>query len=95
MRRLAAHRRGRAARYTRGRGPVRLAAVWWCPTRGAALRLEWLLKRMPHTAKRRLAGGAALVRIIPKARALGVRRMNMLNMRNRSPVLRRYARMEN
>ncbi len=76
-RRLAAHRRGLASRYTRARGPVRLAAVWRCPTRGAALRLERLLKRMPHAAKHRLAGGAALERVIPKAGALGARRLNL------------------
>ncbi len=76
-RRLAVHRRGLASRYTRGRGPVRLAAVWQCPTRGAALRLERLLKRIPHAAKHRLAGGAALVRIVPKAGPLRARRLDL------------------
>ena len=32
-RRLAAHRRGRASRYTRGRGPHTYVAVFWCPTK--------------------------------------------------------------
>ncbi len=66
-RRLAFHRRGVASRYTRGRGPVRLAAVWRCPTRRAAMQLEWLLKQIPHAAKHRLAGGASLAKIVPQA----------------------------
>jgi len=73
-RRLAAHRRGRASRYTRGRGPHTYAAVFWCPTKRSALVLERLLKRLPHSAKRRLARGrppAALA----EALRLGVRRL--------------------
>lgn len=69
-RRLAAHRRGRAARYTRGRGPFRLAAVWRCPTLGAALRLERRLKRLSHAAKHRLGRGAALAVLAPNCRRL-------------------------
>jgi putative endonuclease len=58
-RRLAAHRAGRGARYTRGRGPLRLVGVWRCPTRSAALRLELRLKRLPRPIKARLAEGRA------------------------------------
>jgi putative endonuclease len=54
-RRLAAHRRGRGARYTRGRGPIRLVALWRCPTLAAAFRLERRLKRLPRPVKQRLA----------------------------------------
>jgi putative endonuclease len=59
-RRLQAHRDGGASRYTRGRSPYRLVAVWECPTRSAALRLERVLKRLPHAAKRLLASGSAI-----------------------------------
>lgn len=79
--RLAAHRRGRASRYTRGRGPWRLAAVWRCPTLRAALRLERLLKKMPHTGRRRLAGGAPLSRMLPRATGLGARRLRLRRLR--------------
>ena len=58
-RRLAAHRAGRGARYTRGRGPLRLVGVWLCPTLSAALRVERHLKRLPRTIKARLAHGPA------------------------------------
>ncbi len=73
VRRLAAHRRGRASRYTRGRGPYRLVAVWRCPTHGVALALERMLKRLPHVAKHRLATGRPIEVVAPRARGLGVR----------------------
>jgi putative endonuclease len=56
-RRLAAHRAGRGARYTRGRGPIRLVALWRVPTLGSALRIERRLKRLPRAIKHRLAQG--------------------------------------
>jgi len=56
-RRLAAHRRGRASRYTRGRGPHTYAVVFRCPTKRSALVLERVLKRLPRAVKRRLARG--------------------------------------
>jgi len=76
-RRLAAHRRGQAARYTRGRGPWALAAVWRCPTRGAALRLERLLKRIGRPRRLRLVGGARLTRVVPEAAGLRARRVRV------------------
>ncbi len=75
VRRLTAHRRGRASRYTRGRAPYRLVAVWRCPTLGAALRLERLLKRIPRVEKQRLAAGAVLSRVLPRAAPIGARRL--------------------
>ena len=70
-RRLAAHRNGRGARYTRGRGPLRLVALWRCPSLAAAFRLERGLKRLPRAVKRRLAAGAPmpprLAQMIPGA----------------------------
>jgi len=74
-RRLAAHRGGRAARYTRGRGPWEFAAAWRCDTAGAALRLERLLKRLDRAGRLRLAGGAPLGRVVPAAAACGARRV--------------------
>jgi putative endonuclease len=59
-RRLAAHRAGRGARYTRGRRPLRLMALWRCPTIAAAYRLEVRLKRLPRTLKHRLAASAGV-----------------------------------
>jgi len=52
--RVATHNRGAGARYTRGRGPVRLVHVEPAADRGAALRREHAIKRLPATAKRAL-----------------------------------------
>lgn len=49
--RLRAHRDGRGARYTRGRGPLRLLATRGYPDRAAASRAEWQLKRLPKRRK--------------------------------------------
>ncbi len=70
-RRLAAHRAGRGARYTRGRGPFRLVGVWRCPTLSAALRLEHRLRRLPRTIKSRLATGPVPDSLAGPGRALG------------------------
>jgi putative endonuclease len=59
-RRVAAHDGGRGARYTRGRGPVALAAAWRAPDRSAAMRLELAVKRLPRARKDALIAGAAL-----------------------------------
>ena len=52
--RLAAHRSGRGARYTRGRGPLEVVHVEKRRTKGAALRREYALKRMRRADKLRL-----------------------------------------
>jgi len=49
--RLAAHRTGKGARYTRGRGPLALVHCEEQPDRGAALRREHQLKRLPRAKK--------------------------------------------
>ena len=49
--RLAAHRAGTGARYTRGRLPVRLVYREARATRGSALRREAAIKRLPRAAK--------------------------------------------
>ncbi len=49
--RLAAHRSGRGARYTRGRGPLEVVHVERRRSKGAALRREYALKRMRRADK--------------------------------------------
>ena len=53
--RIAAHDEGRGARYTRGRGPLTLCAVRRCLSKGAALRLELHVKRLPRAHKLAIA----------------------------------------
>lgn len=50
-RRLAAHRRRKAAKYTRGRLPVRLAGWWHPPTFEDAKSHEARFKRLTRLAK--------------------------------------------
>ena len=50
-RRLAQHQQGRGARYTRGRGPLALAAAWRFPDQAAAWRAEVAFKRLRRAAK--------------------------------------------
>jgi putative endonuclease len=59
--RLAAHDRGTASRYTRSRRPVELAASFAMGDRTAARREEARIKRLPRPAK------LALVRTAPRA----------------------------
>ena len=54
-RRLAAHRAGKGARYTRGRGPLRVIMVEAGLDRGAALSREAAIKRLRPAEKRALA----------------------------------------
>lgn len=49
--RLAAHNAGQGAKYTRGRGPVRLCYYEAFPDKAAALRREAALKRLSHSEK--------------------------------------------
>ena len=50
-RRLAAHRSGRGAKYTRGRGPLELVYTEEVPDKSAALRREYQIKRLPKQEK--------------------------------------------
>ena len=50
-RRLAAHQRGKGAKYTRSRLPVELVYQETCPDRSAALRREAAIKRMTRAQK--------------------------------------------
>jgi predicted GIY-YIG superfamily endonuclease len=55
LRRLAAHRAGKASKYTRCRLPVRLAcALGSWPMRGPALKLEARIKAMTRVQKQAL-----------------------------------------
>jgi putative endonuclease len=54
--RLEKHNAGQGARYTRGRGPVRLVHVERKRSQGAALRREAAIKALPRKAKLELVG---------------------------------------
>lgn len=56
-RRLAAHRAGKGARYTRGRGPLQLVYTEELEDRSAALRREAALKRLSRREKDQLRRG--------------------------------------
>jgi putative endonuclease len=58
-RRLRQHQGGTASRYTRMRLPVELVWTRECEDRSDALRQEAAIKRLPVSAKRALATGAA------------------------------------
>ena len=49
--RLAMHRSGKGAKYTRGRGPLTLCYREVCPDHGTALRREYALKHLPKAQK--------------------------------------------
>ena len=53
-RRLEAHRQGRGAKYTRGRGPLELAYQEECDTHSEALKREYAVKQLPRDEKERL-----------------------------------------
>jgi putative endonuclease len=57
--RIAAHDAGRGARYTRGRGPLRVLATRRCATQGRALRLELAIKGLPRKEKLALTASRA------------------------------------
>ncbi len=50
-RRLATHRAGKGARYTRGRGPLELVYTERLPDRSSALKREAALKRLTRREK--------------------------------------------
>lgn len=49
--RLQAHREGKGAKYTRGRGPLKLVFAEACVSKGDALRRERQIKAMPRCMK--------------------------------------------
>ncbi len=58
-RRLREHRAGRGARYTRSRRPLQLVYVESLPDRGAAMRREKALKKLPRARKQALIAAQA------------------------------------
>ena len=52
--RLAMHRSGKGAKYTRGRGPLELVYTEVCGTHSDALKREIQLKALPRTEKEKL-----------------------------------------
>ena len=66
------HNAGRGARYTRGRGPVRLMYSEACDSHGDALRRERAVKRLSRAAKEALVAASKRPRrrqSTPKARS--------------------------
>ncbi len=55
-RRLEMHRRGKGAKYTRGRGPLELRYREICDSYSAALKREIQIKRLSHAEKEKLIG---------------------------------------
>ena len=53
-RRLAVHRAGKGAKYTRGRGPLELVYQEAVPDKSAALKREIAVKRLTRQEKERL-----------------------------------------
>ena len=53
-RRLASHQAGRGAKYTRGRGPLKLVYQEEVSDKPAALRREYQIKRLSRLEKERL-----------------------------------------
>lgn len=72
--RLAVHNLGRGARYTRGRGPLAVCAQRRCGSKGAALRLEWAVKRLPRCEKETLLGGRRLAAFARRVAAQSAKR---------------------
>lgn len=56
--RLAMHRSGKGAKYTRGRGPLRLRYLEDCPDRSAALKREFAIKQLTKIEKLELCRSA-------------------------------------
>lgn len=52
--RLEAHNQGKGAKYTRGRGPVKLVYQEELPTKEEALRRECAIKKLSRSGKERL-----------------------------------------
>lgn len=54
--RLEAHRQGKGAKYTRGRGPLRLVYRETCPDRSCAQHREAQVKKLSRTKKQEMIG---------------------------------------
>ena len=56
--RLAAHRSGKGAKYTRGRQPLELVYRESCENHSQALKREWEVKQLTRQEKKALIAGA-------------------------------------
>jgi len=72
--RLAAHNDGRGAKYTRQRLPVTLVYSEPAADRGAALRREFEIKRLPRAAKRALCAQLMTEKRRPSGRMIAFRK---------------------
>ena len=67
--RISEHDAGTGARYTRGRGPLRVVLVRRCLDKGRALRLEYSIKQLSRTQKEALiAEPARIDRLVRRLR---------------------------
>lgn len=61
QRRLAAHRTGKGAKYTRGRGPFTLRYLEHCESHSQALRRELQVKKLKRSEKLKLCENCPLI----------------------------------
>ena len=54
QKRLAMHQSGTGAKYTRGRGPLKMVYCETCGSHSEALKREYAVKKLTHAAKERL-----------------------------------------
>ena len=59
--RLAQHRQGKGAKYTRGRGPLELVYQEDCGDKSSALKREYAIKQLKRPAKLALIAGRSTV----------------------------------
>jgi len=71
-RRLTAHNKGRGARYTRTRCPVKLVYVEELPDQKSAMKREIAIKRMKRERKVKLIGGRVVRSEKKKEKSMGV-----------------------
>jgi putative endonuclease len=72
--RVAAHNDGRGAKYTRQRLPVKLVYSEPAEDRGAALRREFEIKRLPRAAKRALCAHSMTEKRRPSGRMIAFKK---------------------
>ena len=65
--RISAHDAGTGARYTRGRGPLRVLLVRRCRDKGRALRLEYSIKQLTRAQKEALVARPARIATLARS----------------------------
>jgi putative endonuclease len=79
--RIARHNAGKGARYTRGRGPLRVLVTGRCASKGDALRLELAIKRLARDQKLAIAASRRKLTTLAKACAVTLRTSRRANTR--------------